>query len=156
MTNTSHIAEKGSARTQSRRRAREITRQRREELLQRERRVEETLAVFWEHRLRGAQIRQTAARRAERIVAAGDAKAAEHGRSAAEAVAELSRLGESRYAIGETTGLSPGEVRAALAEAAEGSARPDAGVTATVDVASDEPELNVAGLGGQAYGHGEE
>ncbi|MFD9691859.1 hypothetical protein ACFWXO_39560 [Kitasatospora sp. NPDC059088] len=114
------------------------------ERLQRERRVESTLADFYEQTGRAEQLRASASARAAKVLADAEAAAKEPEQRAKLAVVRLQALGEPRDQIAELTGLPLAEVRAVLAEAAGDKKPPvDEGGTlavASVPVAGERPE----------------
>jgi hypothetical protein len=105
-----------SARATAVRRALAAKQERDAKRLERERAIEEALADFYEYTEQAAQIRQQAAERAQRIIAAAENEMILPRQKAAEAIVRLHALGETRTAIADLTGLAPVEVRETLAD----------------------------------------
>lgn len=104
-----------SARAEALRRAQQAKQLRDAKRLQRERRVEQALADYFENTQLVQQITEQAEVKAAKVIADGEQAAREPRALAASAVGRLEQLGETRTAIAELTGLSLPAIRDLLA-----------------------------------------
>ncbi|MEU7925098.1 hypothetical protein [Micromonospora sp. NPDC049107] len=107
------------------RRAQEAKQRRDAEQLQRSRQITDALTDFYEQTQRAADITAHGAEKAARIIADAEQAAREPARLAAQAVARLEALGETRGAIAELTGLPVGAVRDLISQASAARAEPE-------------------------------
>lgn len=84
--------------------------------------MESALADFYEGKEAAASLRTEARRKAERLITDAEVAAAIPEETARRAVVELRELGETQPQIMELTGLTVGEVRAALVAVETGAA----------------------------------
>lgn len=105
----------GSVRTQALKRAAAVRRERLAAVMEREDAIASAVAAFVEGQARAEQAVTGAEERAAKARADGEQKANRHRQAAAQAVAQLRRLGQTRAQIAGLCGVSPATVRAMLA-----------------------------------------
>lgn len=105
----------GSRRMQARRKAKEIQNARMVEAAARAQKVAALLTDYFSADLAADAAREAAQAKADQALRDGDAKAQRYEAVAAASLAALLKLGETRTAIAEATGLSLTDIRAAVA-----------------------------------------